>query len=378
MQGGASAFVEWTGLMEAGDDGQESDPRSVESPGGGLPAATIPAAYPAATPPATAPLASHPAASPAAPLTTLASAPHFAATASPAQAQATPPSALKTWANPAESNPRVTTSNLVAHQLANRPGKSGLIKGPQNADLRGEFEAMQKTMEDQVLVLSEERDTAHEEMRQQSAVLAAVQLERDELKLWIKQLNQQMNDELNQRKTLKGQLDRREKDMQLFSTEFAQIKTQHTETVRLLDARTTELKGAQAFLAKADTTLGSDVVRMIEGLDAEIMQMSAFVADHFEFEHPKPYHTNEDVQAASTRLAELIGPKMVDLLATTEHAQDPLVIQLACQAATAAYCRYIVTSWDVDDDNFNHLLQEAYLTVHAAGMFSSAFKTGNH
>ncbi|KZP05595.1 hypothetical protein FIBSPDRAFT_765642 [Athelia psychrophila] len=217
-------------------------------------------------------------------------------------------------------------------------------------------------------------------MGQQSEVLAGVQLDRDELstraagleergkllKFGIEQLNQQLNDELNQSKALKGQLDRREMDMQMLSNELAQIKTQHTQTVTLLEARTTELKGAQAFLTKADTTSGADVVRMIEGLDAEIMQMSAFVADHFEFEHPKPYHMNEDVQAASTRLAELIGPKMVDLLATTEHAQDPLVIQLACQAATSAYCRYIVTSWDVDDDNFNHLLQEAYFTIHGA------------
>ncbi|KZP28387.1 hypothetical protein FIBSPDRAFT_917651 [Athelia psychrophila] len=233
-----------------------------------------------------------------------------------------------------------------------------------------------------------ERDEAQEEMGQQSEVLAGVQLDRDELstraagleergkllKFSIEQLNRQLNDELNQSKALKGQLDRREMDMQMLSNALAQLKAQHMQTVTQLDARTTELKGAQAFLPKADTTSGASVVRMIEGLDAEIMQMSAFVADHFEFEHPKPYHMNEDVQAASTRLAELIGPKMVDLLATTEHAQDPLVIQLACQTATSTYCRYIVTSWDIDDDNFNHLLQEAYLTIHGAGMSSSGFK----
>lgn len=217
-------------------------------------------------------------------------------------------------------------------------------------------------------------------------MLATVQLDRDELsakvagleerarltKFGMEQLGQQLNSELEQTRTLKAQLSRRETDMQMVENELAHVRTQHTQTMTLLDARTTELKGAQAFLTKADTTSGADVVRMIEGLNGEILQMSAYVADHFEFEHPKPYNATEEVQAASTRLAEWIGPKMVELLATTEHAQDPLVIQLACQAVIAAYCRYIVTSWDIDDAISNDFLQATYLAIHGSGKYLSA------
>ncbi|KZP20060.1 hypothetical protein FIBSPDRAFT_1045126 [Athelia psychrophila] len=97
MQRGAFAFVDWTGLMEAGDDGQEFDPHSAESLGGGSPATIPPAAAPAPAPPA-----SPPAAPPAAPVY----APPLAAPATPAQAQAqaAASSTPKTWASLAAIN----------------------------------------------------------------------------------------------------------------------------------------------------------------------------------------------------------------------------------------------------------------------------------
>ncbi|KAF7982964.1 hypothetical protein HWV62_24546 [Athelia sp. TMB] len=283
-------------------------------------------------------------------------------------------------ASAAEAKVRATTLGLIARYLTKVPTSRAFINGSQDADLQDEFETMKRNMEEQVLSLTEERDKAQEEVRKQKDVLAAVQLDRDELstqvagmgeqgrimKFGMEQLNQQLDRQLQQANTLKAQLDRRETEMQMLSNELAQIKTQHTQTVTLLDARTTELKGAQVFLTKADSMSGADVVRMIEGLDAEILQTSAFVADHFEFENPKPYDMNDELQGASTRLAEVIGPQMVDLLATTEHAQDPLVIQLACQAATAAFCRWVVMSWDIEDENINHFLQAAYLTIQNA------------
>lgn len=296
------------------------------------------------------------------------------------------PAAVRDAASAAEAQARTKTLGLITRYITSFSSGRALVKGPQDVDLRDELETMKKNMEGQVLALTEERDKAQEKIRQQNDTLAAVQLDRDELstkvagmeerakllKFRMEQLGQQLNSELEQTRTLKAQLTRRETDMQIVENELAQVRTQHAQTVTLLDARTTELKGAQAFLTKADTTSGADVVRMIEGLNGEILQMSAFVADHFEFKHPKLYTANEEVQAASTRLAELIGPKMVELLATMEHAQDPLVIQLACQAATAAYCRYIVMSWDIDDETFNGFLQATYFAIHGSGKHSFA------
>ncbi|KAF7969623.1 hypothetical protein HWV62_26799 [Athelia sp. TMB] len=280
----------------------------------------------------------------------------------------------------AEAKIRAEILDLIACYMTKVPSGRAFINGSQDADLRDEFETMKKNMEEQVLSLTGERDKAQEEVRKQKDVLAAVQLDRDELstqvagmgeqgrimKFGMEQLNQQLDRQLQQANTLKAQLDRRETEMRTLSDELAQIKTQHTQTVTLLDARTTELKGAQVFLTKSGSMSGADVVRMIEGLDAEILQTSAFVAYRFEFQYPKSYDMNDELQGASTRLAEVIGPQMVDFLATTEHAQEPLVIRLACQAATAAFCRWVMMSWDIEDENINHFLQEAYLTIQNA------------
>lgn len=258
-----------------------------------------------------------------------------------------------------------------------------LVQYRQDVDIREELEALKKSMEEQVSSLSEERDKAKEEIREKSDALAAVQQERDELDERVAELikgsrllgdsmtllNDQLGHAQAQTDGLRQQMERRETEMRMVTNEMAQIKTKHGQTIALLDTRTAELKGAQAFLTKADSASGADVVRMVEGLDAEILQMSAYVADHFEFGERQA--VNDEIQGACDRLADLLGPKIVDHLGSTVHAHDPMLIQLACQAATAAYCRWIILAWDFDEEDFNHFLQHIYLTVRESGELTS-------
>jgi hypothetical protein len=65
---------------------------------------------------------------------------------------------------------------------------------------------------------------------------------------------------------------------------------------------------------------------------------------------------------------------MADLLGSTEHAEDPMLIQLACQASATAYCRWIILSWDFEDPNFDHFLEHIYMTVQGAGKLTSFFQ----
>ncbi|KIM76592.1 hypothetical protein PILCRDRAFT_34404, partial [Piloderma croceum F 1598] len=178
-------------------------------------------------------------------------------------------------------------------------------------------------------------------------------------------LNSQLGQEQGQKDGLKQLLERRETELQIATNELVQTRTKYTETSALLDTRTSELKGAQAFLTKADSVAGADVVRMVEGLDAEILQTAAFMADHFVFDGGKQ-DMNDEVHEAVGRLGELLGPRMVDLLGSTDHAHDPTLIQLACQATIAAYCRYIIVSWDFDDIHYDQFLKDIYATVHEA------------
>jgi hypothetical protein len=108
---------------------------------------------------------------------------------------------------------------------------------------------------------------------------------------------------------------------------------------------------------------------MVEGLDAEILQTAAFMADHFVFEEKQ--HMTDEVQGAIESLTDLLGPKIVDFLGSTEHAHDPTLIQLACQAATTAFCRWAILTWDFDDENYDQFLKDIYATVHEAGELTS-------
>lgn len=252
----------------------------------------------------------------------------------------------------------------------------GLIHYQQDVDLREELEIMKRSLGE----LTQERDRAKDEIKEKSDALAAVQQERDTLsgrteELSLKSrdlvdqiavLNGQLGQEQGQKDGLKQLLERRETELQIATNELVQTRTKYTETSALLDIRTSELKGAQVFLTKADLVAGADVVRMVEGLDAEILQTAAFMADHFVFDDGKQ-DMNDEVHEAVGRLGELLGPKMVNLLGSTDHAHDPTLIQLACQATIAAYCRYIIVSWDFDDIHYDQFLKDIYATVHEAG-----------
>jgi hypothetical protein len=227
--------------------------------------------------------------------------------------------------------------------------------------------------------LTQERDKASEETKEKSAALAAKQRERDALSRRMEELNKALkvlkdqNGELNRRlgqsqgqmDGLKQQLGRRETETKIIANELAQIKVKHSQTIDLLDIRTSELRGAQAFLTKADSMSGADVVRMLGSLDADILQTAAFMADHFVFE--ERHDVTEEVQKAIVRLGGSLGPKIMGLLGQTEHVDDPTLIQLACQATTTAYCRRIVMAWHFGDPNYDQFLRNIFTTLQKAG-----------
>ena len=137
------------------------------------------------------------------------------------------------------------------------------------------------------LVLQRERNTLSgrtEELSSKSRVLV------DQ----ITELNSRLRQEQGQKDGLTQLLEQRETELQIVTNELVQTQTKYTETSALLDTRTSELKGAQAFLTKADSVAGADVVRMVEELDAEILQTTA---DHFVFDDGKQ-DINQEVHEA--------------------------------------------------------------------------------
>ena len=235
--------------------------------------------------------------------------------------------------------------------------------------------------------------------------LTALRSELDRVKPHLEELGQLFERARRHNEILVAQVKHQTEAAQLLKEEAQQFKTKHIQTVQLLEARTLELKGAEAFLTKADTLSGADIIGMLNSLNSEIYQIAALVAESFEFKEKrrkrgwrevrdviepgkKVESAGEDVESGTgeqeenageeaekeaemlevyASATEILGPRMVELLKKSEHHEDPTIIQIAFQAGMSAYTNWIVTSWYFDDPEEEHLLSEIYTRVREAG-----------
>jgi hypothetical protein len=120
----------------------------------------------------------------------------------------------------------------------------------------------------------------------------------------------------------------------------------HLHTTKLLDERTAELKGAQAFLTTADRYSGADVIKMAESLNAEIFQASALIAELLvdapvvEDSVQLKRYIQQKYGKHLDRGRKATGSQLFDHLATKsrEIRVDPLPLQLAFQALFTSWC----------------------------------------
>jgi len=178
----------------------------------------------------------------------------------------------------------------------------------------------------------------------------------------VKGLNSGLKNRTNSLETQNRQL----------GAELKQVKVEHQQMAQLLDVRTAELKGAQAFLTKADQFSGADIIKLVEDLNGEIMQTAASMAEDLAIEEKKDSGQeegpeSEEIKAAYTRTEEIVGARMAELLRTSEHHEDPILIQIAFQTDMAAYTHWIVSSWCFESPEDEDMLSEIYARVREAG-----------
>ncbi|PPR01393.1 hypothetical protein CVT24_006230 [Panaeolus cyanescens] len=132
----------------------------------------------------------------------------------------------------------------------------------------------------------------------------------------------------------------------------------------LLDVRTKDLNHAQAFLTLTDTYSGSDVRKMVEALNAEIFQASAFIADLLEGSpvgRATKLGWEECLPAASIEpLARVIGDRLMSIIAVRGPAlrEDTLPVQLAVQTSLVQWSLGLVNNFG--DGTFGRQLEELY------------------
>ncbi|KAF9476873.1 hypothetical protein BDN70DRAFT_949660 [Pholiota conissans] len=150
--------------------------------------------------------------------------------------------------------------------------------------------------------------------------------------------------------------------------ELQHTKTEQQQTAQLLEVRTSELKGAEAFLTKADQLSNVEVVSLLENLNSEIMQIAASMTEELLIEEKKidlegKEQESDEAREAYARAEDTVGPRMAELLKSSEHHEDPILVQLAVQASMSAYTHWVISSWVFESPEDEHMLSEIYARV---------------
>lgn len=212
--------------------------------------------------------------------------------------------------------------------------------------------------ESTTLSQSLKREQEHKAATQQS-----LRREEDEKGKALSQ-NQRLMGELG---GLRRQLESKDAELRNLRNELQHSQTKHDELTTLLEARSRELKTAQVYLTKTDTLSGAEVIALVDALNVEILQTSAFISDSFDFARQPAYA--DEIKEASGRISELMGSTLTHLLSTVLHSDDPLLVQIALQGATVEFSRWIVMTWDFDGLQAEQPLAEIYNDIRETGKF---------
>lgn len=156
------------------------------------------------------------------------------------------------------------------------------------------------------------------------------------------------------------------------SATLKSVMAERQQAQELLELRTAELKGAQAYLTKADQLSNAEVVKLVETLNAEILQIAAAIAEELSISEKNidvdaKEQESDDMRHAYARTEEMIGSRATELLKVSEHHEDPILVQIAIQASFARYTHWMISSWAFESPDDEQMLSEIYERVRETG-----------
>ena len=165
-----------------------------------------------------------------------------------------------------------------------------------------------------------------------------------------------------------------EENLNILKVTLRGVQDNHLNTVKLLEERTADLKGAQTFLTTADRYAGAEILKMVEALNAEIFQGGALVSellgDGNAFDVDGRRRNYQSTRVDRDHLTQFIGPKLAEHLSTkSKQVQvDPFPLQLAVQAILTRWCVFMVESFYPDPTGSD--LKEIYRRIWESGRCS--------
>ncbi|KAF8883257.1 hypothetical protein BD779DRAFT_1663186 [Infundibulicybe gibba] len=98
---------------------------------------------------------------------------------------------------------------------------------------------------------------------------------------------------------------------------------------------------------------------MLEALNTRILETAIQLTSAFEF-LAKPASV---APLSDEPRSCIVGARMVELLRSSEHHEDPILVQIAFQTGMAAYSEWMISSWYFENPQNEQLLTEIYERV---------------
>ena len=216
------------------------------------------------------------------------------------------------------------------------------------------------------------------EMGAMKSSLTVCMVEIERLKKRLAETERDLDSMEKQNRTLADQTRKLGAQNQKLEGELKNTKAEHRDSIELLRIRTAELKGAQAFLTKADILSGAEVIKLVEALNGEIMQTAAVMAEAFSIEEKRRVEAKngeaEEMSKVYARAGEIVGYRMAEMLRTSEHHEDPILVQMGLQTAMVGYTHWVISSWCFESPEDEHMLSEVYARVRETGKYFELLK----
>ncbi|KAF5356747.1 hypothetical protein D9756_006682 [Leucocoprinus leucothites] len=125
---------------------------------------------------------------------------------------------------------------------------------------------------------------------------------------------------------------------------------------------TEELAVAQRFLSTADSLSQAEVVRAMEALNEEILQLTSIAADKVQVEKRQLPPDSERAKLRSQIPEWVLGPAFTDEV-TLRKLDDVLAIQIGWQAIIVSQCSGLIHSWNFEDENISEDMDTMYKRI---------------
>ncbi|KAF5374655.1 hypothetical protein D9615_009000 [Tricholomella constricta] len=257
------------------------------------------------------------------------------------------------------SSPRQTerTSKATAEQrripTSQIDEKRRITDGRENIQLRQLSFDSRRTVErnDRHPLDLERRLTASEKEKQN----ISEQLQRTITRL---ESSEQRNRDLEER------IGRLSDELKAKESQLRQSEARYQTTAQILDETASELKTANLFLTKTDSISTADGVAMVDALNAEIMQLAAFMADMLE-DKGRGQEKEQQAKTEDRKFnLQALGEPLVQILRqNTTQNLDPMIIQISLQLCLAETCAVVVGSWSPGLWNGEDILWKIYSSL---------------